>query len=49
MENPGKEDLMAITVSDLEEDDEPEETPGQAIARDAAPLPTEDGGTGERS
>ena len=43
LENPGKEDLMAITVSDLKEDDEPEETPGQAIAQDAAPLPTEDG------
>ena len=43
MENPGKEDLMAITVADLKEDDDPEETPGQAIAQDAAPLPTEDG------
>ena len=44
LENPGKEDLMAITVSDLKEDDEPEETPGQAIAQDAAPLPVEESG-----
>ena len=31
------------------EDDEPEETPGQAIAQDAAPLPTEDGGAEDRT
>ena len=45
LENPGKEDLMAITVSDLKEDGEPEESPGQAIAQDAAPLPAEEGGS----
>ena len=45
MENPGKEDLMSITVADLKEDDDPEETPGQAIAQDAAPLPAEEGGS----
>ena len=49
MENPGKEDLMSITVADLKEDDDPEETPGQAIAQDAAPLPTEDGGAEDRT
>ena len=49
LENPGKEDLMSITVADLKEDDDPEETPGQAIAQDAAPLPTEDGGAEDRT
>ena len=49
LENPGKEDLMAITVSDLKEDDDPEETPGQAIAQDAAPLPAENGGAEDRT
>ena len=49
MENPGKEDLMAITVSDLKEDGEPEEAPGQAIAQDAAPLPMEGGGAEDRT
>nr|WP_207723487.1 AAA family ATPase [Lawsonibacter faecis] len=37
MENPGKEDLMAITVADLREDDDEEESPAQAIEADAAP------------
>ena len=38
MENPGKEDLMAITVADLREDDDEEESPAQAIEADAAPI-----------